>query len=74
MELCDLSNEELAALQRFANKYGGLWKLALQKGWEIGLDTEKNADLLYSVRDKVGMDWMDSERNTIVSKPEDYPS
>lgn len=67
MELSDLTNEELHALQRFANKYAGFWKLALTKGWEIGLGTERNAELLYRVREKPGMDWVHSERNTIVA-------
>jgi hypothetical protein len=72
MELIDLTSEELVALQRFANKYGGFWKPALQKGWEIGLDTERNAEILYAVRDKLGMNWINSERNTIISRPTDY--
>ncbi len=62
--------EQLAALQRFANKAGRAWKNALSAAWTNGSDS-RHADgaLLRQIRNEFGPDWLYSKLNAIKPIP-----
>lgn len=54
------NEEQLAALQRFADTHGRYWKAKLHKQWCYGAryGTEKDAPLLRQVRNEFGGVWL----------------
>ena len=60
-------NEEMEALQRFANVHGRTWKNDLRRAWETGNYNRAGEDgcFLQRVRNKAGPRWLNSRRNTI---------
>lgn len=63
------TQEQLAALQQFANKNGRNWRRALCLAWETGRDEKKqNACFLRQVRNEYGPAWLFSKRNSIKPK------
>ena len=60
------SQEQLAALQRFADRVGRGWKLELSLAWSTGADErEDDACFLRQVRNDFGPTWLHSRRNPI---------
>jgi hypothetical protein len=61
------TQEELSALQSFANKYGEHWKAYLTNAWANGFDErEKCGYLLRRVRNRLGNEWLNSDANPVV--------
>ncbi len=60
-------NEEMEALQRFANVHGRTWRSELRRAWETGNYNRAGEDgcFLQRVRNKAGPRWLNSRRNTI---------
>ena len=64
------SDEQLRALQAFANKNGRQWKAALLSAWLSGRDErEPQSHLRRQVRNRFGPLWLNSKRNTIKAQP-----
>ena len=63
------SQEQLAALQRYANSNGRYWKRSLSSAWSSGADErESDAAFLRQVRNQFGPSWLNSRRNPICPK------
>ncbi len=55
----EINEEQLAAIQAFAKKYGEHWKEALNIQWCNGKDTnEPDGHLLRQIRNNFGPDWL----------------
>lgn len=60
------TQEQLAALQQFANENGRNWRKVLSLAWATGRDERQpNASFLRQVRNEYGTAWLFSKRNPI---------